>query len=440
MHNNARLYLDPYLDPVYIWVMATFKIIVRGSKKNKEGKAPLVIGVYHFDETEYISTGESIEPRFWNNKKGELRQGKEIPQEAHDAGVIGGQVLSDVKIIRRDLKISDQEPTAWEIKSEWKRRQDEKKAAQNQKESKKKADSKLVSKKVDEWIKNLTHQPLTVKAVTNSMKKFKDFMGKGAEVKDITEEKANEYAKWLFEKKKLAKSSHGRHIKHLRWWIKSLRPLPFDYRDLKMHNFRKKIVSLSLEELKKLEAVDVAAFKEKQKSKDLFLLGCYTGLRISDLRRITKSCVHVDILTGDKELHLTLKKNEPHVEIPILPEAWEILERYDRRAPKIAEHTANTEIKKVCKKAGIDNVIKVTTTKGGKKEDNDVCKYDLITLHVSGKTFISLAEERWGLSISQIASIVGKDPKTISAHYKSLDNKTAKEKMRARLVKMAANQ
>lgn len=433
--------------------MATIKYLLLTAKQNKEGKAPLQIAVYDANSTELIPTGETIKPAFWDKENQRVRQRKDTPEDTADIDEILLKIRKEVVKLQKSLKTeSDVEPSAYEIKKAWLERLNSKKELQKEMNSKAKEDDKLIVRRVDKWIANLTHKPLTIKAITNSMKHFKEFIGEKMEMDKLTKELCERYGAWLFEKHptrkrtnkdkpgsmpfagNLSKPSHGRHIKHLRWFIKSLHPRPFDFRDLKVHNFRRKIISLTLDELRQLEAYDVSKSTEKQKSKDLFLLACYTALRISDLRRISKSCIHIDIKTGEKELRLTTLKNKRDVEIPILPECWDILAKYDMRAPKIAEQTVNTNIKVICKDAGIDSLVKMKSTKGNKEVDVDTPKHELISIHTGGKTCISLAGERWGLDLAEIASMFGKDIKTIAGHYMGKQNKTAKEKMRERMA------
>jgi hypothetical protein len=58
-----------------------------------------------------------------------------------------------------------------------------------------------------------------------------------------------------------------------------------------------------------------------------------------------------------------------------------------------------------------------------------VPKNTLISSHISGKTFITLAGPKWGLEPSEIAAIVGKDLKTLISHYFQLPRESAKRKM-----------
>lgn len=412
--------------------MATIKYLLKKSKVNKDGKSPLYVAIYHEDQTELIFTKEFIKATLWNNDNQCVRALKNLPEDAADIDLNIGKIKNTLLKIQRDLKAeSDIDPSAVQIKAVWTAKHNAKKEVQKEGDKKQKEDVRLLGTKVDTWVTNLTHSPLTVKAITNSMKKFKLFVGPTFETKSLDKETCEAYAAALYNDKrwKLSRSSHGRHIKHLRWFLKGLTPRPFDYRDLKIDNAKTEIISLTWEELQKVQALKVDGV-EKQKSKDLFLLGCYTCLRISDMRRLRSEYIHIDMVTGYKEIRLRTLKNKKEVEIPILDAAWEILTRYGMRAPKISEQKANKLIKEICQDAGIDQEIMITSTKGNKRKEAPQPKYELISLHVGGKTFISLAEDRWKLTPSQLAAVVGKDTRTIARHYKTLDSRSAKQQIR----------
>jgi hypothetical protein len=56
-------------------------------------------------------------------------------------------------------------------------------------------------------------------------------------------------------------------------------------------------------------------------------------------------------------------------------------------------------------------------------------KHELITSHIAGKTFITLAPKLWNLSPAEIAAIVGKNVQTLLKHYFGDQGDEAREKM-----------
>lgn len=410
--------------------MATIKFLLK-RKINPDGKCPIYIAIYDKDDVELISTKRFINPDYWDQDNKCVRVNKPgLPDEdkAIQSDIAG--VMKAVTKIQAKLRINsvdEIEPTGYQIRQEYKKQFEAKESAERKNDATKKQGGKLVNSLIKKWIESLTYRKLTIKAVKDSMKKFEAFLKAsgllGLEVKDLTREVVADYEKWLLYKQKLSDASHGRHIKHLRWFLRTLK-LSFNVRDeIKLRTYTKPIIALTLNELSLLEKVDVSYNQDYQKTKDVFLLGCYFGLRISDLKRISPATIQ------DGEIRLTSLKNNRDLSIPILSEAEVILKRYNNRVPKITEQSLNFNIKEVCRLAGITSRMQITSTKAGKKIDTDYPKHKLISSHTASKTFITLARVKWGLDPAEIASIVGKDIATLLKHYFKNDNHTAKQKM-----------
>ncbi len=141
-----------------------------------------------------------------------------------------------------------------------------------------------------------------------------------------------------------------------------------------------KNVALTEEELTRLESLDLSAKPGFEKARDLFLLGCYTALRVSDFKRLTQ-----DHLKNGNIVIIT-KKTRKEVHIPLSPRAKKILSKYNGRTPNLAEQKINDYIKEICKMAGIDEVIEKDETRGGKSETKKYKKYQLITCHTGRRT------------------------------------------------------
>lgn len=238
--------------------------------------------------------------------------------------------------------------------------------------------------------------------------------------RELTRDTIAAYERFLQDKKRLANSTHGKRMKHLRWFLKHIN---FDVSSISIRTHRKEIVALTLDELRLLEAVDVSKSSELQKAKDMFLLGCYTGLRISDLKRINRDRIVEGCIS------MVLQKNNRDVRIPLRPEAERILVRYGMRPPKISEQVLNRGIKEVCRAAGITTIQVIRLNVAGRDTERRQPKNELITSHTASKTFITLAPIRFGMDPQEIAAIVGKDLKTLISHYFQLPRESAIRKM-----------
>src|SRR5690606_12268943 len=88
----------------------------------------------------------------------------------------------------------------------------------------------------------------------------------------------------------------------------------------------------------------------------------------------------------------------------------------------------NTEIKNLCKLAGIDTPTPVHSYRGASRETRFMPKYQTISMHTARRTFVSLALEK-GLDVETIRRWTGhRDLRSFSA-YVSIGEKRKKEAM-----------
>lgn len=120
--------------------------------------------------------------------------------------------------------------------------------------------------------------------------------------------------------------------------------------------------------------------------RDLFIVGVWTGLRISDLKRINDFD-----FSNDRLKILSTEKNNSSVEIPIHTQLKFILKKRKGVLPEISEQKFNKYVKELCELAGINEV-----TLGSIKDPNTnrkvrgyYPKYKLISSHTCRRSFIS---------------------------------------------------
>lgn len=389
-------------------------------KGEKGGLNPIYVALYLNDETELIYTKQRCSLKDWSVEDRCPKDHKGVTFLAIE------KVKRDVQKVIQSLQSQDKPVTPFTVKLEYNAKEKEKTQTQHEQDNKDKAGLKTVSRLAEKWLENnlFGYKASTQKAIRESIKQFIEYLRKTGQLtlerKDLVTDIITGYERYLQEKKKLSNSTHGKRMKHLRWFLKTLN---YDVKTIAIRSHKKEIIALTLDELQNLEKVDVSASIEQQKSKDMFLLGCYTGLRISDLKRINET----RIIEG--KICMTLQKNKKEVSIPLRSETKEILKKYGMASPKISEQQLNESIKKICKAAGIDKDLTVKTNKAGKDIETIVKKHQLITSHTASKTFITLAPQRFGLTPPEIAAIVGKDLKTLINHYFQLPLESAIMKM-----------
>ncbi len=392
--------------------------------KRKPTGHHIYVAIYQGQDMVQISTGEKISLKQWDVV---ARRPKDQDSEI---SVAIGIIKDDINKIRRLMAVQGIEVTPRGLRAHYKASKQTKAHAQKKADDADYQQSAFVTTLIEKWKKEglYNYQPRTKAGITYSMNLFQAFIKKRyprLERKELTFDILNKYALYLDELE-IADSSHGSRIKHLRWFLAWI-GIPDDViKKLKIRTVKqdeRNIIPLTQDELKKLIAYKTTDLK--QKAKDMFLLGCFTGLRISDLKRINKH----RIINGTIEI--TQKKNRRLGSIPVLPQAKAILKRYDWQAPKISEKHVNEEIKLICAAAEINTPTFFKRKQNGLLIETLYPKNELITIHTAIKTFISMAGPRWGLRAEEIAAIVGKDVKTILGYYMKPDIKDAKQKMLA---------
>ena len=122
-------------------------------------------------------------------------------------------------------------------------------------------------------------------------------------------------------------------------------------------------VALDEEELEKLRLLDLTSNRRLERVRDLFLMGCWTGLRFSDVTRIKDENIRHGMIT------IRQQKTGNYVTIPVHPVFMELWEKYGGQLPPpISNQKFNCNLKEVCKKAGKDERFVKTMKRGGSME------------------------------------------------------------------------
>ena len=166
--------------------------------------------------------------------------------------------------------------------------------------------------------------------------------------------------------------------------------------------------------------------------RDIFLLNCLTGQRISDTEKVDDNLEDIlDVTT----IKLIQKKTGKYLNFSIIFElAKEILNKYPNGLPKVNTVILNARIKEIAKEAGITG--KEVVGRQTKDGLNTTYKerYECITTHTGRRTFITLLKLR-GWDDGKITMYSGhKDDRMVKRYTKIKDtaaferfNKTKKE-------------
>lgn len=162
-------------------------------------------------------------------------------------------------------------------------------------------------------------------------------------------------------------------------------------------------VHLNDQEINLLWNLDLSNNLNHEQTRDLFVLGCVTGLRYSDYSNIKPSQI-----IGNK-LHVKQVKNGKKLEVSLIsPMADAIVKKYNGVLPKgHVNQVFNRYLKDICEKIpGLKEIIEIPYSKGGKKLVQSKQKYELIKSHTGRRSFASNEVEK-GTPIPVIMAATG---------------------------------
>ena len=169
-------------------------------------------------------------------------------------------------------------------------------------------------------------------------------------------------------------------------------------------------IYLSKDEIQALFDMPLTGFDDT--ARNVFLIGCYTGLRYSDLSRITESCIGTTE-NGTPVIRIVQHKTKSPVIIPILDDNLIILlKKFDYNVPRIWDASLNRNIKNTLERLShsVPSLAKKERTlltlperrleeearkKGHKLFDYDEegfpvkARWEMVSLHTARRTFIT---------------------------------------------------
>ncbi len=160
-------------------------------------------------------------------------------------------------------------------------------------------------------------------------------------------------------------------------------------------------VYLSEDELRLIENVELP--KRLDLSRELFLVGCYTGMRQGNYMHIDPA-IHINKEKGFIEA--VINKGGPKVKIPIHRYIYKVLERHNGLPSSVDISRLNQNIKKICRIAGITERVEYRHTRGGIEKIVVTEKCDLVSSHTARRSMATNLYLR-NVSLRYIMAVTG---------------------------------
>lgn len=253
--------------------------------------------------------------------------------------------------------------------------------------------------------------PNTSKVYNTSLKHLTNFQKiykKKIDFDSIDVEFYNDYIEYLIRTVKLSTNTVGKHIQVIKLIMNEATEIGLN-KNLSYKSKRFKIVKekadsiyLSIDEIHEIEALDLSQNERLERVRDLFLVGCHTGLRFSDF-----SILKPEQIRGGFIETTQVKTGDPVI-IPIHDTVARIIKKYEGNLPKaISNQKMNDYLKEIGKLSPtLQQSTFKTLTKGGVKEKRTYQKWELLTTHTARRSFAT-NEYLAGMQTVTIMAITG---------------------------------
>lgn len=159
-------------------------------------------------------------------------------------------------------------------------------------------------------------------------------------------------------------------------------------------------IYLQEKEIQKLSVVETVNDQERE-TRDMFIIACYTALRISDIQQLNDAVIRKGIIS------LYQKKTKELVEIPILKEIAPLITQYQQSGfPVLNKMKANKIIRVLAARCGLVETVNRKELRGGEAIIVAVPKYELISFHTARRSCVTNLYKR-GYPINYVMSLSG---------------------------------
>lgn len=280
---------------------------------------------------------------------------------------------------------------------------------------------------VEEFIKRSenTKKPATIKEyiyTINDIKAFEKQNRRRIDWDTLDMQFYDEYLDYQLNVKGNSHNLFGKRIKTIKTFLNDAtirgNNIHLMYKGFKVTVKDSDNIYLTEDEIKKMYALDLSENERLERVRDLFVVGCRTGLRHSDLVKIRKEDV------SKEGIKFKVEKTEAILNTVIIEETQEILEKYNYELPKISRTNLNKYIKEVGQLAGIDEITHKDTYKAGKPISKRMRKYERISSHTARRSFATNMHKR-GYPNYYIMQITGHKKESDFLNYIKVTNEEA---------------
>lgn len=198
-----------------------------------------------------------------------------------------------------------------------------------------------------------------------------------------------DYTEYLIKELKLSTNTIGKHIQIIKLIMNEATERGINtnlsFKGKRFTTVREDSDSIYLTEsdIREISNLDLSADTRLEKVRDLFLIGCFTGLRYSDYSIIKSNQIN------DGFIEIKQTKTGGKVIIPVHSKVKEIIEKYNGILPEsISNQKTNEYLKEIGQMIpSFKEKVSKSITKGGSEVTEYFSKWELLTTHTARRSF-----------------------------------------------------
>ncbi|MDD4593216.1 MAG: tyrosine-type recombinase/integrase [Parabacteroides sp.] len=410
--------------------MPKFFTYIKKDYISKTGHTPLYVR-YNYDRTKrtLIATGYSIKFDHWDDKK---KCVKRACPEYDEIEITLNKINLRLSNILNYANENEIEPTVdFVLKELATEREYEQKQARLDLFA-------MLDKYIEEKAPFVSKdQVKDYKSLRKHLIAFKEYSSQPITFRNLNLKFYNEFMDYLFYKAikpdgeiGLVTNSAGKIVRMLKGFVnyqmaKGTIPT-IDLKCFKVVEEETDAIYLSENELEKIYNLNLSDDKELEEIRDIFIVGCFTGLRYSDLSTLNPE--HID--PTNEVINLKQRKVHKAVVIPMIDYVPTILKKYNYALPKVSSYKFNERVKELGERIKLTQKVEIVRKKGNTRVVDIYKKHELMSSHTCRRSFCTNMYLS-GFPAEELMRISGHKSPAAFMRYIKVDNMQAANRLKA---------
>jgi integrase len=230
------------------------------------------------------------------------------------------------------------------------------------------------------------------KSILKHLREFEKYSGEPLTFDSFGLQFYDGFNSYIIDKKGCGNNLFGKLIRTLKTFLNEAMERGYKvnstFKSKKFKTISEDVESIYLNEteIKNILDLNLSYNPKLEKVRDLFVVGCFTGLRFSDFSEIKPENIRNECI------YIRTIKTQQNVVIPFHPYVRDIMKKYEGKYPNnlppaVSNQKMNEYLKDIGVLAKLNESIIMTRTKGSIRVETTYKKHELLTTHCARRSF-----------------------------------------------------